>query len=141
LISMDDDSGDEGLIKDINIVPMVDITLVVLIIFIVTATYIVSRAIPVDLPKASTGEDVGNTVAITINKKGEIFYEGEKVSGLPELRTRVEAAKVEKKDVRAVISADKDITHGTFVSVVNMIRKAGVPRFAINIKEEDIVVE
>jgi len=141
LIRPEDDSGDDGLIKDINIVPMVDITLVVLIIFIVTATYIVSRAIPVDLPKASTGEEVGNTVAITINKKSEIFFEGEKVSGLQDLRTRVEAAKTEKKDVRAVISADKDITHGTFVGVVNMIRKAGVPRFAINIKEEDIVVE
>jgi len=136
---MEDESGKEGLIDEINIIPFVDIALVVLIIFIITATLIVSRSIPVDLPKASTGEEVGNPVAITITKTGDIFFEGKKVTNLDELRIKIVAAREEKKDVRAVISADKDITHGKFVSVVNVIRKAGIPRFAINIKEEDIL--
>lgn len=143
MINMDREGADEGLIEDINIVPMVDITLVVLIIFIVTATYIVSRSIPVDLPRGSTGEEVSNPVAITITKDGSIHFEGRKVSGLEELKAKIEEAKEkakkDKKEIRAVIAADKDITHGKFVSVVSMVREAGVPRFAINVKEEDIV--
>lgn len=138
MINSDDEDNEGGLIKDINVVPLVDITLVLLIIFIVTATYIVARSIPVDLPRATTGEEVASPLAITITKTGAIYFEGEKVSSLDELRKKIEEARKGKADVRAVISADRDITHGKFVSVVNIIREAGIARFAINIKEEDI---
>jgi biopolymer transport protein ExbD len=141
LIDLSDETDEERLIEDINVTPFVDVSLVLLIIFIVTATYIVARGIPVDLPKASTGEEVTSPIAITITKTGAIFYEGEELSGLDELKSKVRAAQEGQKDVRAVISADKDITHGKFVSVVNVIREAGIARFAINIKEEDIVIK
>lgn len=141
MIDFTDESDEERLIEDINVTPFVDVSLVLLIIFIVTATYIVARGIPVDLPKASTGEEVTSPIAITITKSGSIFYEGEEMSDLNELKSKVRAAQEGQKDVRAVISADKDITHGKFVSVVNVIREAGIVRFAINIKEEDIVIQ
>jgi len=132
------DEDQAGTITEINVTPLVDIMLVLLIIFMVTATYIVSRSIPVDLPKASTGEDVSSTVAITITKDGGIYYEGEKMSGVKELRARIEKVKSTQKEVRAIISADKDISYGRYVNVVNTIREAGVARFAMNVKEEDI---
>lgn len=129
---------DEGIIEDINVTPLVDIVLVLLIIFMVTATYIVSRSIPVDLPKASTGEEVTSSVAITITKDGSIFFEGEFVDNLEELKNRIHKIVEIAGDVRVIISADKDIPHGRFVSVVNVIREAGASHFAINVKEEDI---
>ncbi len=139
MINNDDDSDDGSLIGEINVTPMVDVTLVLLIIFIVTATYIIAQSIPVDLPKASTGEEVTSPIAITITKDGSIYYEGTKVSDLDELKSKVKKAKQRQMDVRAVIAADRDIKHGKFVAVVNIIREAGIARFAINIKEEDII--
>jgi len=139
VINNDDDSDDGSLIGEINVTPMVDVTLVLLIIFIVTATYIIAQSIPVDLPKASTGEEVTSPIAITITKDGSIYYEGTKVSDLDELKSKVKKAKQRQMDVRAVIAADRDIKHGKFVAVVNIIREAGIARFAINIKEEDII--
>ena len=67
---MSSNEDEPEIIGNINVTPLVDIMLVLLIIFMVTATYIVSRSIPVDLPKASTGEDVSTTVAIARSCSG-----------------------------------------------------------------------
>jgi len=141
LIDFSEEENEEKLIEDINVTPFVDVSLVLLIIFIVTATYIVAKSIPVDLPSASTGEEVSSPIAITITKRGDIYYEGQQVRDLNHLKERILNARANRKDIRAVISADRDIKHGKFVSVVNVIREAGIVRFAINIKEEDIVAE
>lgn len=141
MIDFSEEENEEKLIEDINVTPFVDVSLVLLIIFIVTATYIVAKSIPVDLPSASTGEEVSSPIAITITKRGDIYYEGQQVRDLNHLKERILNARANRKDIRAVISADRDIKHGKFVSVVNVIREAGIVRFAINIKEEDIVAE
>src|SRR4249919_776529 len=75
--------GDEpgGMIVDINVTPLVDITLVLLIIFMVTASLIVNPAIKVDLPKAASGtEQTKTTLALTLNKEGVLFLNGERSS-------------------------------------------------------------
>lgn len=141
MIDFSEEENEEKLIEDINVTPFVDVSLVLLIIFIVTATYIVAKSIPVDLPSASTGEEVSSPIAITITKRGDIYYEGQQVRDLNHLKERILNARANRKDIRAVISADRDIKHGKFVSVVNVIREAGIVRFAINIKEEDIIAE
>ena len=132
------EGGDEqGLYSEINVTPLVDVVLVLLVIFMVTATYIVAQSIPVDLPRAATGENVITTLAITIDSKGDIYLENEKVD-LDELRVRVRAAGEASEELRAVIAADRGIRHGLFVRVVDIIREAGVVKFAINVEEEDI---
>ena len=74
----DEDSG--GMITDINVTPLVDITLVLLIIFMVTAHLIVNKAIPgVDTPKAASGEEVRTTLALTIDNSRALFVNGQKV--------------------------------------------------------------
>jgi biopolymer transport protein TolR len=129
---------DQGLYSEINVTPLVDVVLVLLVIFMVTATYIVAQSISVDLPRAATGENVITTLAITIDSKGDIYLEDEKV-GLDTLRERVRAAGQANDELRAVIAADRNIKHGLFVRVVDIIREAGVVKFAINVEEEDIV--
>jgi biopolymer transport protein TolR len=128
----------DGLYAEINVTPLVDVVLVLLVIFMVTATYIVAQSIPVDLPRAATGENVITTLAITIDSKGDIYLENDRVD-LETLRARVRAAGEASQELRAVIAADRNIKHGLFVRVIDIIREAGVVKFAINVEEEDIV--
>jgi biopolymer transport protein ExbD len=134
----DDDSGGTGLYSEINVTPLVDVVLVLLVIFMVTTTYIVAQSISVDLPRAATGENVVTTLAITIDRQGDIYVEDERVE-FDVLRERVRAASAGNEELRAVIAADRTVEHGMFVRVVDVIRQAGVAKFAINVEEEDIV--
>jgi len=129
---------DQGLYSEINVTPLVDVVLVLLVIFMVTTTYIVAQSIPVDLPRAASGENVVTTLAITIDKKGDIYLEDRKID-LDTLRERIRAARGTSSELRAVIAADREVRHGVFVRVVDVIRQAGVVKFAINVEEEDIV--
>src|SRR5690349_2535206 len=75
----DDDGG--AMIVDINVTPLVDITLVLLIIFMVTASYIVQPALRVELPHAATGEDtVKTTLALELEKDGTLSLNGNKTT-------------------------------------------------------------
>jgi len=70
--------NDDEMISGINVTPLVDITLVLLIIFMVTATYIVKETIEVDLPKAASGgQTVGTTLTFVLDKQGRLFVDGE----------------------------------------------------------------
>jgi biopolymer transport protein TolR len=127
--------NDEEMITGINVTPLVDIMLVLLIIFMVTATYIMARSIPVDLPEAATGEDVVTTFAITVTSDGNTYLDGRKVDE-GTLQGNIRSAKAKNKDVRVVIAADADVRHGRVVRVIDLIRKEGVAKFAINIDDE-----
>jgi biopolymer transport protein ExbD len=126
---------DDEIISDINVTPFVDIVLVLLIIFMVTATYIVSRAIPVDLPKASSGEDITTTLALTLTKNGDLYLDGRKVQEA-EVKRAIASARRGNRDTRAVIAADREVSHGRVVHIIDLVRREGVSRFAINIESE-----
>ena len=132
------EEAEGGAYTEINITPLVDVALVLLVIFMVTATYIVAESISVDLPKAATGENVVTTLAITIDGKGDIYVDDVKTA-LPDLGRKVATAHAGNKEVRAVIAADRGIDYGLFVRVVDTVRAAGVDKFAMNVAEEDIV--
>ena len=124
------------IISDINVTPFVDVSLVLLIIFMVTATYIVAQSIPVDLPKASTGEDVVSTFAVALTTDGGLYLDGEKIDE-PTLSASLRSAKQENDDVRIVIAADKAVPHGRVVRVIDLVRREGISKFAINIESEE----
>ncbi|MES1205114.1 MAG: biopolymer transporter ExbD [Pseudomonadota bacterium] len=136
-VSDNDGDGEEGgMISGINVTPLVDITLVLLIIFMVTATYIVRQAIHVDLPRAANaGESTGTTMAIILTKEGDIYVDGKKRDETG-LRDAARDALAKDKDTRAIISADKNALHGSVVRVLDLIKGEGVSKFAINIEKE-----
>ncbi len=128
--------GDDDLISGINVTPLVDITLVLLIIFMVTASYIVREAIEVDLPRAAhAGEAVGSSLALVLTRDGDVYLDGVKL-GESELRARVRAAVARDPEARAIISADRAALHGAVVRVIDVVKGEGVSRFAINIEKE-----
>jgi biopolymer transport protein TolR len=131
-----DDGDDGGMISGINVTPLVDITLVLLIIFMVTATYIVRQAIQVDLPRAANaGESTGTTLAVMLTKDGDIYLDGRKTDETG-LRDAARAAADKDKDTRVIISADKNSLHGAVVHVLDLIKGEGIAKFAINIEKE-----
>jgi biopolymer transport protein TolR len=130
----DDDGG--GMISGINVTPLVDITLVLLIIFMVTATYIVRQAIQIDLPRAANaGESTGTTLAVMLTKDGDIYLDGHK-SDETGLRDAARNAAAKDKDTRVIIGADKNALHGAVVHVLDLIKGEGIAKFAINIEKE-----
>lgn len=129
------DAGGDDIISDINVTPFVDVSLVLLIIFMVTATYIIAQSIPVDLPEASTGENVVTTLAVTITENGDIYLDGVKTDQASLART-VGQARSRNEDLRVVIAADKRVSHGAVVSIIDLVRKLGVSKFAINIDSD-----
>ena len=128
--------GEDEMISGINVTPLVDITLVLLIIFMVTATYIVREAIEVDLPRAAhAGEAIGTTLAVVLTRDGGIYLDGVRRSE-QDLVARTREAVARDKDTRAIISADKASLHGAVVRVIDLVKGEGVSRFAINIEKE-----
>ena len=123
---------DDGLITGINVTPLVDITLVLLIIFMVTTTYIVNPSIKVDLPKAATAEETTpSTVSVVLTVGGGLYLNGRETTEealAAEVRRRV----AEKPNLQVVIAADKDTRHGRVIHVVDLVKSMGVTRFAIS---------
>ena len=124
---------DDSIIADINVTPLVDVTLVLLIIFMVTATLIVAPSIPVDLPKAATGEETQNsTLAVVLTRDGKLYLNGQ-LTTETDLADAVRREQRANPGVQAIISADKDVSHGHVIRLIDLIKLNGVNRFAINI--------
>ncbi len=127
---------DDDLISDINVTPLVDVILVLLIIFMVTATYIVRASIQVDLPRAAHGGEVTGTIlTVVLTRDGQVFLDGVRRSE-DELVARARSAVARDADARAIISADRGALHGSVVRVIDLVRGAGVTRFAIHVEKE-----
>jgi len=129
------DSEDEA-ITGINVTPLVDVTLVLLIIFMVTASYIVKETIEVELPRAAHGgETVQKTFALLVTREGQTFLNGVPVDD-QSLVAAVKKAKSAGEDVQAIVGADKNATHGTVTHLLDVLKGAGVTKFAIQIERE-----
>jgi biopolymer transport protein TolR len=129
-----DDGGFQP-ITGINVTPLVDIALVLLIIFMVTATYIVALTLKVELPRARTGEETPvSTLALTIGRQGDVLLNGKAVDD-GGIRSAVRQGLAAKKDVQVIISADREVRHGTVVRYIDLCKQLGVFKFAINIEE------
>jgi biopolymer transport protein ExbD len=131
---IDDDDG----ITEINVTPLVDVMLVLLVIFLVASIYIVKEAIEVELPKAATaGETLDTTLAIVIDREGHLYLNGrpteESIIG-----QACAAAAAKDSNAQAIIAADQNVKHGDVIRVIDMVRSNGLTRFAINVKPTDL---
>lgn len=129
-------SQSDDAISDINVVPLVDIILVVLIIFMVTAPMIMKPSINVNLPKAASGEASQATqLSITLTKDGATLLNG---APADEAQIRAKAAELVtvNPEIQAIIAADTDVPHGRVVGVIDLVKVAGVKKFAISIDKK-----
>lgn len=118
-----------ALIEGINVTPLVDVTLVLLIIFIVTAKLVVTPAVPLDLPKASQSEELQSVLAVVVPAAGPMRVDGAPIEEAT-LAARVRAALAQDREVRAVIQADRAVSHGRVMGVLDVMKAAGLTRVA-----------
>lgn len=124
---------DDEIFADINITPFVDIILVVLILFMVTATTIVQSSIPLDLPDAATGEGSSEvSLGLTLTQTGELLLDGEVVNET-QLRKGLREAKASGNEVVCLIAADTATPHGRVVWLLDLLRTEGIARFHIQV--------
>ena len=127
---------EDDAITGINVTPLVDITLVLLIIFMVTATYIVKQTIEVELPRAAHGgETVKKTFALVVTKEGKAFLNGAPTDDAG-LIAAVQQARARGEEIQAIVGADKSATHGAVTHLLDVLKGAGVVRFAIQVEAE-----
>jgi biopolymer transport protein ExbD len=122
-----------GIVAEINVTPLVDIMLVLLIIFMLTAHMIAKQAIEVELPRAAQSAAVPpTTIAITLAKDGALYLDDAPVTA-DALRTSIRAAVAKDPKTQALIIGDKSVPHGRVVWVLDTIRSLGLVSFAIQI--------
>ncbi|MBL90694.1 MAG: biopolymer transporter ExbD [Myxococcales bacterium] len=119
-----------GIISGINVTPLVDVTLVLLIIFIVTAKIVVTPAVPLDLPRASEGQELQVVFSVLLPKDGRILVNGSVVANQYALEKRASAALKDDDTLRAVIQADGDVPHREVIAILDALKRAGVSRIA-----------
>ena len=130
------EGDDDDVIASINMVPFIDISLVLLIIFMVTSAYIVRQGIEVDLPSAASGGEIApTTLAIVVRADGTVEFNGESTT-LAALSELVEAEVEADPDVQAAIAGDRTVDYGVIIDVVDAVKLAGVRTFALNIERE-----
>lgn len=128
--SFDDDDG----IHEINVTPLVDVVLVLLVIFMVTANYITNKAITMELPKAASGEATGTTnLGLALDKESHLYLDGKEAS-YADLKARIDEEKAAGKQLQALISADAGTPHGSVIKLMDEMRKQGITDIAFNVE-------
>jgi biopolymer transport protein ExbD len=121
-------------IVGINVTPMVDVVLVLLVIMMVSATYIVAQSLKVELPKTATSDDAPpETATVTLTKAGKTLFNDVEVSE-DVLTSRLRAAHDKNENFSLVVSADQDVTHGAVVHVIDLAKVLGITKFAIHVE-------
>lgn len=123
-----------GNIVGINVTPLVDVVLVLLVVLMVASTYVVAQTIKVQLPKASqTDGPADKPLKVILQAEGGLLLDGE-----PTTRDAVKAALTarvaQEPDMSLVVSADEAVAHGRVVSLIDLAKQVGVRLFAINVE-------
>lgn len=125
--------SDDDLISGINVTPLVDVTLVLLIIFIVTARIIVTQSIQMDLPKAATGSETQTVFSVQLGAGGETVVDSKRVPSEDAILPLAREAHAKNADLRAVIQADSSVQHGRVIRVMDLLKQAGVAKVAFGV--------
>ena len=122
-------------IAAINVTPLVDVVLVLLVILMVASTYIVAQTLKVQLPRAkSTDGTADKPTKVEILKNGVLRWNEAPIQE-SELPDKLKAAVEADPEVSLVVSADKEVQHGNVVHILDLAKLAGVVKFAINVQQ------
>jgi len=129
---------DIGPISDINVTPFVDVVLVLLVIFMVTAPVLVKDSFGIRLPKAASADQKAkeSTLGVAVTRQGQILLNGQVITE-DALKTAIQTALAQDAEAQAIISADIEARHGDVVRALDLVKTAGITRFAIQIERPE----
>lgn len=126
--------SDDELVSAINVTPLVDVVLVLLVIFLITAPVIYQSAIKVKLPSAKSGEKAEKSILnFIITKEGAVLWNKDRLDW-ETLGKRLATLENKQPDTTAMISADESAAHGTVIRLMDTLRQAGINRFAMSVE-------
>jgi biopolymer transport protein ExbD len=125
-------NGSSAMINGINVTPLVDIMLVLLIIFMVTAKLVVAptTALGVQLPKAASADAVQVIFSVQLTRQGGSFVDGHAVASDEAIKIQAEQQLAQHPDLRAVIQADGDVPHKRVIHVMDLLSQAHISNIA-----------
>ena len=129
------DEHDDG-INEINITPFVDVVLVLLVIFMVTAPVMMKESLKVNLPKTLTSDVTAKTdsIGVAITKEGQILFNG-KLLSTENLQNELRTISQNAPETNFLISADTETRHGDVVRMIDMLKKNNLNRFALQVEK------
>jgi biopolymer transport protein ExbD len=130
--------GDDELVSGINVTPLVDVVLVLLVIFLMTAPVLYKSAIQVQLPKSTTataGKEAAQSdpLKFTLSKDGALLW-NEKPVAWEELPSRLEPIAKANPESAATLEADQATPHGTVIRLMDALRSSGITRFSMSVE-------
>ena len=129
--SLYEDDDDGGAITGINVTPFVDVVLVLLVVFIVTAKLIVARGVEIDKPKASTGGDVQSTLRVSIDSGGDLYVNGDKYPDDASAIARIKLIAAASTKPKAIIAGDRKAAYAGVMHAIDLVQQAGVTAIAL----------
>jgi biopolymer transport protein ExbD len=127
-----DEKSDEDIFAEINITPLTDIFLVLLIIFMITSSALIESGAKIDLPKVSKTETVSKNVTVTLTANGGIYINQIKVS-----EEGLRKALGESSEKLVILEGDRDAILGDAVRILEMAKEAGAEKIAIAAEKEE----
>ncbi|NWF50408.1 MAG: biopolymer transporter ExbD [Ignavibacteriaceae bacterium] len=117
--------------SEINITPFTDVILVLLIIFMITSPFIISGSLKIDLPQSLSGEgEINRSLELFLTAQNEIFVNDQKVK-IEELPMHLQIGFFNKGTTEVIIKADKNVLHGNFVKLLDILKQAGATKLTI----------
>ena len=128
--------GRRAIVSGINVTPLVDVCLVLLIILMVSSTYIVAQSLKIQLPKSHATDGTADKPAtVTLLKSGGLRW-NDHDSNEEEVARELKKAADADPETNLVVSADKEVQHGRVVHLLDIAKLAGITKFAINVQAE-----
>lgn len=133
-----EDDGEDKIISDINMTPLIDIMLVLLIIFMVTSSMSLESGLDVELPQVQgkTGETDGSAVIISLSERGELSVQGRKTT-MDALGQSIKEALLAEKTGLVILEGDRESNLGNAVEIMDIAKSSGALRFAIAAESKD----
>ncbi len=129
---------DDEIVASINVTPLVDITLVLLIIFMITAHFMRDPVIPVELPRAANVEEGKiKSFSLILDRDGKLYVNGRESSPETAVNMLKDAVKNDP-EINAIIAADGKVLHEQVIWLIDLVKSAGVNKFALNVKRYEV---
>jgi biopolymer transport protein ExbD len=134
LTGLGEAAADDGPIATVNIIPFVDIVLVLLTVFMLTSSAIARASLSVELPRAaSAGSRVQSTLNFVLTRAGALLVDGAPCA-TGEAAARIDRAVAANPKTQAVISADRGVEYGRVIELVDLVKQHGITAFALDVE-------
>jgi biopolymer transport protein ExbD len=127
--------GEAEIISEINVTPLVDVVLVLLVIFMITAPILAARGILVNAPTTVSGEQVTTPLQVALRRMPDrsiqMYVNGRELASYDAVRVELERVRRSDPDIKAVIAADIDVPYGEVMQAIDQIKRSGIQKFAL----------